>query len=605
MINYPEDDIIITPAGSFIKSALDELSKGLLQRTADAGSVEAVREICQNLRELEDDPPVDIYTFLESDRYLNLKGLYPWIKWVLGCFYYPHLHYDPVSYRWNNKTFKFPGLGDLGYSRNDVELMHFTDLIMIIGQRTGKSWAAAAIMLYELYKLLCKEDPTQDFEGVAPGSPIWISVGATSQMQSQGTVWHYVTQWFNSSKWFQDYVNRASKIALPDGTPVFHTADLRIHFNHKNIHLDCVHSRSGGLRGFTRIAFAMDEISHFDEGERRSAEAMYDAMLASTKNFKENAVRVSFSSPLHIADMGMRLLSMAGVRFSWEGYKEMGFDYLTEFEGRDITDRNPKMLGFHYPSWIMNPELEFSDFEFELRTRPQSTWRDFGALPPQAEEAYIVDVSAIKEVFDRSKPCPVNDKGQIAEWFIPDYKVSSYYLHVDVGSGKPSNFGIALGHPEVRTIDGQRKVVVVIDLAYSVKPRQNGEMNFSLARSILDYIIEKFPINCYSSDGWNDLEYMHKIKNNVGRVETIVVGKEHYDELKTAIYEKTVVCHHSPQAEEEIKRLGIKNGDKIVKGVGYTKDLADCIAAVTYRCRVKSFNRLATGWATVGVFGQR
>ena len=594
---------LLVPANASLKSALGEISKGLLQRSASAVEAQAIREIREQLKELEDEKIVDIYTFLEHDDYLGLKGLYPWIKWVLGVFYYPTEHYDHTVYRWKNKRIKFPGFKDLGYSKEDVELMKFDELVMIIGQRTGKSWAAAAVTLYELYKLLCKDEPTEGFDGVAPGSPMWLSVGATSQLQSQGTVWHYVTGWFNSSPWFRRYSDKASRLILPDGTPSFTQSSLRIDFHHKNIHMDCVHSRSGGLRGFTRYAIALDEISHFDEGDKRSAEAMYDAMTASTKTFKDNAVKVSFSSPLHVADMGMRLIASCGVRFSWEGYEDLGFDYLTEFDGRELGDPNPRMLGFHYPTWMLNPEIGFDDFEYDFRTKPEATWRDFGALPAQAEEAFFSDAAAVRQAFNRTKPCPINDKGQIADWFGPDYRISNYHLHVDVGAGKPSNFGIALGHPVVYHENGVKKHKVVIDLAYSVKANANGEMNFKKAREIIDAIINKFPIACYSSDGWNDLEYMQKIRNRVGRVETIVVDKIHYDELKTAIYEGSFECHASPQAEEELKRLGIKNGQKIVKGVGYTKDLADCLAAVCFRCRLKSFVKHVNGFATMGVFG--
>ena len=595
---FPE--IIIPPGTTSVKSALGDLSRGLLERSASAVEEQTLKEIRKQLREFEDERPVDVYTFLEHDDYLNLKGLYPWIKWVLGTFYYPSQHYEGPTYQWKNRKIRFPGLKDIGYSREDVELMKFNELVMIIGQRTGKSWAAAAVILYELYKLLCKPDPVEGFDGVAPGSPIWLSVGATSQTQSQGTVWHYVVSWFYNSPWFRRYSEKCETMKMPDGGPVFNASTLRIDFNHKNIHLDCVHSRSGGLRGFTRFAIALDEISHFDEGEKRSADAMYDAMTASTKTFKDNAVRVSFSSPLHVADMGMRLMASCGVRFRWDGYDDMGFDYLSEFDGREIGDPNPRMLGFHYPTWMLNPEIRFEDFAYDFRTNPEATWRDFGALPPQAEEAFFSDAQAVRDAFDRSRPCPVDERGQIADWFQPDYNVRGYHLHVDVGAGRPSNFGVALGHTEFYTENGVRKSRVVIDLVYCVKPDERGEMNFKKARELLDQIINRFPIACYSSDGWNDLEYMQKIRGRVGRVETLVVDREHYDELKVAIYEKTLVCHHYPQAEEELKRLGIKNGDRIVKGTGYTKDLADCLAAVCYRCRVKTFTKYVSGFATTG-----
>jgi hypothetical protein len=184
-------------------------------------------------------------------------------------------------------------------------------------------------------------------------------------------------------------------------------------------------------------------------------------------------------------------------------------------------------------------------------------------------------------------------------------------MHVDVGGGKPSNFGIAIGHAVPFVVANKdvgtgytKSHRIVIDLAYAVRPMPNGEMNFRLARELLDTLIDRFHITCYSSDGWNDLEYQQRIRHKVDKVETFTVGKEHYEELKYAIYDGRFRCHHYPLAEEELKRLGLKNGTKVIKGTGYTKDVADCLAAVTYRCRDKVIKRHAVGFATMGVLAR-
>jgi len=582
------------------------MAKALGAKTAMADQENLLASICEQLRPLEDEKPVDILTFIEDPRYLGMKTPYPWLKWVLSMFYYPKEHFDECHFTWRGRECTFPGFKSLGYSRSDVEMMRFNEMVLIIGQRTGKSWLAAIMILYEFYKLLCVDDISIEYPGLAPRTPIYLSVGATALKQAEGTVWHYVEEGFEGSPWFREYAKKASLLEMPDGKHMaFTSKDREFHFWHKNIHLDCVHSRSGGLRGFTRKMICADEICHHQEGDKKSGEQMYEALSASTMNFKINGFKLAISSPNNIADIGMKLLAQCGVKFSWEGYDQLGFSYMTEFDGREVGDPNPNMLGFHFPTWELNPEVLFEDFAYDLRSKPEYTWRNFGALPPATDEPFFSDLNVIKDIFDPNRSCPVNDSGQLTGAISPDYRVSGYHLHVDVGAGKPSNFGIALGHPVVEiSRDGTRHTKVVIDLAYAVKAQSNGEMNYRAARELIDAIIQKFPIACYSSDGWNDLEYRERIRNRVGRVETLVVQKEHYDELKTAAYERAVSCHYYPLVEEELKRLGLKNGEKVVKGTGFTKDVADCICAVTYRSMSRAVKHPVNGFATTGLLSR-
>ena len=194
-----------------------------------------------------------------------------------------------------------------------------------------------------------------------------------------------------------------------------------------------------------------------------------------------------------------------------------------------------------------------------------------------------------------------------ADNFRADWAVPRYFLHVDPGEGKPSNFGIVLGHLEkAENIEtGERDSIVVIDLAYAVAARNDGEVDFIKAREILDIIISRFPV-VYTSDRWNDVEYIQRIKGRVKGNDRLTVSWEHYEALKTTIYGRKIkIMHDSSLAKEELKRLGLRNGNKVVKGTGCTKDVADGLAAVTYNCLVGKFKKkMSSGRLATGVFGR-
>lgn len=601
-----------------INQHLQQVVQGLYDTSTTIAAERAEEELKDRLRPYEDINPVSILEFIESDAYLNLGSyIFPAGKWIADTFYNPQNHYDECRFTWKDswggvKECVFPGFSALDYTKEQVDNFKFNELVVIIGQRAVKSVISAVISLYEFYRLLCLDSVSNYYPGIAPNTSVYVSLGATAAAQSDETVFSYVENWFEHSPWFARYRMKASELTMPDGRPIFAANAASIGFLHKKIFLNAVHSKSGSLRGYTRKAIVNDEISHFDDGQKRSADATYDAMSNSTETFGDDGIKVNISSPLHVTDKGMRLLSACAVKFRSEFYDTYDFHDLTEYNGQPI-EQSGMMLGFHYPTWEINPVRTLESFKTRLRVNPEATLRDFGALPMQAEVSYFSDTDAISQVFDKTIPCPINEVGQISDKFRGRSDVPSYFLHVDVGIGKPSNFGIALVHPEVAkdTVSGEKKNIVCIDLAYAVTARIDGEVNLAKAREILDIIIDRFPIASYTSDRWQDVEYQQKIKSKVRSVDRLIVDIEHYEELKTLIHNRQVRCHTSflgatckVSPEEELKRLGLINGRKVEKGVGYTKDIADAIAAACYVAMHRTARKLSVGRATYGLFSR-
>jgi hypothetical protein len=560
-------------------------------------------DVREQLRMYEDPVPVPILEFIESDRYLNLKEYaFPACKWILHTFYNPRECYDNFVTKWNGETFEYPGFGEMGYSKEEVDNFYFNRLIAMIGMRFGKSVLSAIGILYETYKLLCMEEPTHgDMWHLAPGTRITISLGATTLDQSEGTVYAYVNEWRDSSPWFQRYIDACRRLKI-NGNDVYHQTALEFHWAHKNIQINAVHANSSALRGRTRKAVVLDEIAHFDDGHKKNAQNMWDAMVNSTKSFGDGSVVYAISSPVHIADMINQLYAQCAVKFEDPIYEEQGWQPLAEFS----QNQDPRFLGFHYPTWALNPQLPYKSFINDFKSNPEGSKRDFLAMPSQAEEAFFTNPLLIDEMFDE-RISPVDDMGRLDPKFRPKAGRFDYYMHVDVGSGKPSNFGIAIGHME-SIVDPETKETVrhiYIDFAHAIKPSKvTGEMDFEQARVLIRELLDRFPNVYYSSDMWQDAEFSAAIRRKVRKVSQLVVDKEQYDELKNYVYSRTIKCHQMPLLSDELKRLELINGKKVAKGVNFTKDVADCVAAVAYNCVERGVKRLPVGRNITGLMAR-
>lgn len=602
-----------------IRRPLEQLVQGLQELSRPPESWGEFYKIQEQLKPFEDTKPVPILEFIESDRYLNMKEfVFPAGKWIVDCFYNPMEHLDECRFTHKNNSgelqeFIFPGFLHLGYEKQELQNLEFNELVIIIGQRALKSVISAIIGLYEFYKLIIMESPSKIFDGLGAGTPMHIALAATAQKQSKEGLFAYTQNWFQQAPWFSRYVQKCQNLKTPTGNPIYTNTSEQISFEHKFAYLDSVHSKAGSLRGLTRKAVIMDEICHFDEGIKNNADNVYAALSNSTETFGKHGLRVSISSPLHVSDKGMRLLAGCGYIFRSKFYEDYAFHDIEEYEGVPI-EKSEFMLGFHYPTWDINPVRNLQSFSDRLKKDPENTLRDFGALPSQAEQAFFSDTAAINRMFDDDIPCPVSETGQLSDKFSPRGDIPSYFLHVDAGIGKPSNFGIALGHPEFRynPETHQKEVFVVIDLAYAVQAKTDtGEVDLQRAREILDRIIDRFPIGCYTSDRWQDAEYQQKIKSKVRSIEKLVINIEHYNTLKVLIYDEKIKCHSASlginrmvSPAEELKRLGLRNGIKVEKGLGYTKDIADCIAGCSYKCIHKAVQAYPRARIMQGVFSR-
>lgn len=589
--------------------------------------------ILEKLRPYEDEEPVDIIEFIESDRYLGLAEFaFPAVYWILDMFYNPGRHFDDFRRSWKRKEYVFPGFGSLGLTKDQVETLWFRELVLYVGMRTAKSWATGISAVYECYKAVCKyPDPHTYYRdldiAIAPGTMIYISTCATSATQAGETCGAAIMNFKNISPWFQRYIKRCIELGkMPDGrTPIYQEYSSSFTFNHKYIEVNSLHSRSGGLVGRARLMAILDEIAKMDEsGGARDAGMIYNNLTAGTETFLNEGRVVSLSSPSHLTDMINVLFARCKYQFSSKEY-DGRFTPLTQV-GEEYIEPVDSMLGFHYPTWELNPRRPKSAFAIRMQKNPVETERDFGALPSAARYPFIRNIPKLRIIFDWDKsrrvesdprlPSAVYEEDffdendhidkiryKLQDWIHFDDRFQ-HFMHFDAGLGKPSNFGIAVGHAEPCPHEYEDSKIVhiltVFDFIYhfEVDPLL-GEVDVErVSNFIADELVPYIPGLRVSTDRWNSAQLIQRLRRKGISLRNLVVKDEDYEAFKNQLEYELINGYYYPQAYEEFRRLeSDPRSGRITKGPNFTKDVADCLAAVTSQIIERGVHKAQPGRA--------
>jgi hypothetical protein len=242
------------------------------------------------------------------------------------------------------------------------------------------------------------------------GQPIFILHIANSKDQAYDTIYSQTAGLLNQSNWFIDHGMEEKS--------------LEFIFPQYYLHLRCDHSNSASLAGRTAKTVVMDETARFKDTQGKSSgEAVYYTVSRAVKTFGNEGKVVSISSPIYEDDFQMRLYH--------QGQKLEGF------------------LTYLLPTWEMNPHITREMLEPEFKLNPETAWRDYGAKPPAAIEAYFRDRYAVEKVFDPELP-QIIENDTLIQTAKPRPGVS-YYMAGDPAV-KNDAFGLALIHNEGENI---------------------------------------------------------------------------------------------------------------------------------------------------------
>lgn len=487
---------------------------------------------------------------------------------------------DPLTFAVDRRFCGLPTVLD-GYPMQERVLREFLPvgsgyriLILVCGMRSGKGVLGSIAAWYAAYELLSLEDP-QAFFGLAPGQEIQILNTATSQTQAKDNVFKHIKDRLqHGGAWFENLRSQVVETGL----------ELRLP---KNIVIRCGHSRASGLVGGTSYMVIEDELARFkDTAGKDNADDVHEKLSATTATFRNRARVLVLSSPEWEGDKAMRLLEEAAE---------------TDEDGRPL---RPHVLGLQLPTWEANLTLS-EDYlweTFDGLGNPSAFWRDFGARPPHAVEAYYPDPERWERQADPERVDPYAT-GSLSADFVPCCD-SRRFVHIDLGVTRDA-CGVALAHQPVEgcpwnktmlnergdIVDNPKAKRIVLDVAIQIKPpRQRetkGEISFERVRQIVrDWHDRGFKIKAggVSYDGWQSLDSRQILKREGFRTEEYSLDRdtEGHDTLQELVNRDELSYYRHRVLIDEARHLQLVRGKKVDHPKGGSKDVVDAVAGAVY-----------------------
>lgn len=526
--------------------------------------------------------------------------------------------------------------------QGDLRISQFERALLTGAIGIGKTTFASIALPYMAHWVLCLKDP-QKYFGLLPGSRIAFMQMSTSEQQAREVIFGDIQARIKNSQWFRDNFPMDPKF----------TRQIRFE---KDVWILPGDSAETTFEGYNILGGILDEgDSHKVTLEKDFAQQGFETIESRiASRFVDN------SDPMREGHLGLLIVigqmkKASGfmakmyrqfkadtkayvVRMSiWESF---GWDKYTRSDG----SRNSfwyqikrRMIVPPEVGKMLDPEecIEIpSAFSAQFRNNPEKALRDLAGIPPATADPFISLVDRIEEARDKWVE-RVGDVSPVTEsctspkffpWFLANGDSRKRCLHVDVAiSAEGDALGMAMGYVEKMVeIDDELKPYIVIDFMLRVRAAPGTEIMLSDVRRIIYDLRDgrRFRLKKVTYDGFQSTDTLQQLRKKRFEAENVSVDKTvlPYEDLREAIYERRIEfpkymtymnlgdTELVEVAYKELTELSVQKNkvDHPAKG---SKDLADCLAAVTYtlmgdRQYRKGVHRVAPNEPTSGDSGQ-
>lgn len=555
---------------------------------------------------------VDIITFCEHKDYLRFLDIKPAMiltrvqRIILKCFYAGSegnenlsLTNDEIEWLKNWKQDKDKEKQSLIDSILDKHenKKPITELILVLGRRSGKTMLASIIATYEAYKCLELYNP-QEYFGLAPDNQINILNIATASPQAK-ILYNEIKARIRHSAYFRDKLNQES--SSEEYTYLLTQSDkdtndlLRGQGRIKelikgSIVIQCGHSNSNSLMGTGIICLIFDELAYFKDGAGASGgQKVYGDLVPNTKAFKHPdgspAARiVEISAPA----------GKAGVF-----YQNFKISQTPEGEG---------MMAFQFPTWECSPVIKSKeDLAAEFKKNEQEATIRYGAefsgfLSTTFFPLDLIELSVNYNLFNRAKGLPH----------------IRYFMHVDPAL-TGHNYALVILHEE-RYMDKEtreQKRRIIVDHCRKWSPVGGKEVDLLDVEKYIIDISRKFNIVSITFDDWNSANSIQKFRR-MGLPVKRTPFRSSYKQLIYAELRSLVISGDLALLPDEYLIGEFKNIQYRMMARGYklfpdtdceypTDDYCDCVAGAAHMSLAKGLTQLpqtTTTRTTAGLAGR-
>jgi hypothetical protein len=520
--------------------------------------------------------PVDVKTFVESEKFLNqppLSEIQYSIVEAMSQIYYKKDLEDLMGTNSGSAHYD-------KYTKNEI--------ILQLGKGSGKDFTSTVGCAYLVYKLLCLKDPSRYF-GKPSGDAIDIINVAINAQQAKNVFFKGFKTKIENSPWF------AGK---------FYAKADSIEFN-KSITVYSGHSERESHEGLNLILAVLDEISGFasevgtGNEQGKTAENIYKAFRGSVDSRFPDLGKVALLSfPRYVGDFISKryddviaeketiqkhhkfIINPTLPEDSPDNTFEISWD-----EDHILSYKFPGVLALKKPTWDVNPTRSIEDFKLSFFTDLGDAMMRFACKPTYSSDAFFKQREKLELCMSLRNPLDSSKRFDAS--FKPDPE-KTYYVHADLAQ-KHDKCAVAIAHVDkwvsVQVLKDYEQVapIVIVDAVAWWEPKIEGPVNLSDVKNwIINLRRQGFNIGLVSFDRWQSFDIQNELKSVGIKTETISVGKKHYEDLAMLVYEERVAMPMIPLLLDEMGELKIINDKKVDHPRKKSKDLADAVCGAVF-----------------------
>lgn len=397
-------------------------------------------------------------------------------------------------------------------------LRNYSQLVNVLGQRSGKSSSAARYAAYSTHRYLKFPNISSLTKGIEASTELTATFVSLNFNKAVGLLWTPYKKYIENSEWFQNYFKLLDFYKEKYGKELYRNSSLYLRFFHKNLRFYPSGPRSSTLRGDTRILTLIDELGLFplptgdseedENSERANADEAHKSLMRSLLTVRNAglelmakgyhsfppAVMMSVSSPYSQRDKVMRLLR--------ESKTEAGQTYI---------------LGINLPTWEVNPTMERDnpDIVAAYNENYEKAERDYGANPP-AVHSTLLKPKDIQGIFTNNQNSHTfkyhYDTPEEIYGTIQKVRSFDYPSLITIDAGHVNNsFTVVGGHYDFKE---QRTVVTTL---IECMAQEGRKVNFNLLyKNVILPLAKDLNAIALLADQWQSIDLLYRIKEDMG-----------------------------------------------------------------------------------------
>ena len=417
-------------------------------------------------------------------------------------------------------------------------------IALLVGQRGGKNMTLAMESLYQdhLYLTLEKDgkrvSPFEYF-GLLPTFVRQAFTGVTAQ-QAFDNIWAQIVSVRNNSPWYKQYFEFLDYHGKRMGQELYKVSDTFVSFNHKRMGSTIKTPDKRKLRGATRYFTAIDEICWFNSTLSEAAEKKVGDV---------REVWVSLNNSLRTVRNEADRMMKAGL---YDCPNAFSMDISSPYDVNDILSQmlreakqNPRILSGHYATWEFNPRYTREALAEEFVKDPEVAWRDFGAIPPLANQPWISEPKSVINIV-RKTPDPIyityktrterNTYGDMTMWFELDrVNLAGAGRIIALDNGLSNNaFALAIGCIEA---GGKTR----IDTSVMLKPSSVCKIN--LDKMFTEFVlplVKRCGASIIVYDHWNSIQNVQHLRDNGYEARQHTLTANNFNTMRASIFSGTI-----------------------------------------------------------------